>query len=230
MKLYKFDTHVHTSEVSLCGKVSARETVHLYKEAGYDGIVITDHYTAGLFRGTSPSEWEDAVDKYLAGYKIASEEGKRIGLNVILGIELRFEENYNDYLVYGVDEEFLKENPDLPSLGLAGFNELIRGRDILIYQAHPFRQGMIAADPDLLYGIEVYNGNPRHNSDNPLALEYARNNNLKMISGSDFHHVHDLARGGIILPEKVETPYELVRLLKEDKIISLIHTEDKGAF
>ncbi len=227
MELYRFDTHVHTAEVSPCGKVPAREVVHLYKEAGYDGIVITDHYTAGLFRDTHPSEWEAVVDRYLEGYRTARNEGKKIGLNVILGIELRFEGHINDYLVFGVDEEFLKEHPNLPSLGLKGFKKLIEGKDILVYQAHPFRPGMIPSDPDLLDGIEVYNGHPGQMSNNPLALEYAISNNLKMISGSDFHQVPHLARGGIVLPEKIDTPRELVRMLKEDRIISLIRAEDE---
>lgn len=226
MSFYKIDTHVHTSEVSSCGMVTAKEAVHLYKDAGYDGIVITDHYTANRFDGKEPSEWEQAVERYFEGYHIALEEGKKVGLNIILGIELRFEEHSNDYLVYGVDEQFLKQNPNLPALGLAGFKDFIKGKDILIYQAHPFRPGMRAAEPELLDGIEVYNGNPRHNSNNQQALKYARDNNLKMLSGSDFHQVGDLARGGIVLPEKVSSPKELVRLLKEDKVIKLIGEED----
>ena len=43
----KLDLHVHTSEVSGCGKVPAAEMVRLYHEAGYDAIVITDHLIAG---------------------------------------------------------------------------------------------------------------------------------------------------------------------------------------
>ena len=43
-KQFKLDIHVHTSETSSCGQVSAQEAVRLYEQAGYDGIIITDHY------------------------------------------------------------------------------------------------------------------------------------------------------------------------------------------
>ena len=48
----KTDLHVHTSEVSLCGHMTAEETLQRYKSAGYDTLVITNHfnrYTADHF-------------------------------------------------------------------------------------------------------------------------------------------------------------------------------------
>ena len=45
MNYHKYDTHVHTSETSICGKVDAKTLVRLYKKAGYTGVVITDHYS-----------------------------------------------------------------------------------------------------------------------------------------------------------------------------------------
>ena len=45
--LMLLDTHVHTSQVSPCGKVPAEEMIELYKEAGYGGVIITDHYYKG---------------------------------------------------------------------------------------------------------------------------------------------------------------------------------------
>lgn len=43
----KIELHMHTSEVSSCGKVPAAEMVRLYKEMGYDAITVTDHLIAG---------------------------------------------------------------------------------------------------------------------------------------------------------------------------------------
>ena len=45
--LMLLDTHVHTCQVSPCGKVPAKEMIELYKEAGYGGVIITDHYYKG---------------------------------------------------------------------------------------------------------------------------------------------------------------------------------------
>lgn len=221
MGCFKIDMHVHTAEVSPCGKVAAAEVVRLYKEAGYDGIVITDHYYDGFFEEFQGLPWEEQIEHYLAGYREALRVGRRIGLQVILGMELRFTENANDYLVYGIDEDFLRSLPRLFEYNLTQLQHFKKDQDILIYQAHPFRRGIVAADPLLLDGIEVFNGNPRHDSRNDLAHQYALQNNLKMISGSDFHQKEDLARGGIGIPEKAATPAELVNILKQDRDIEI---------
>ena len=41
--MIKLDTHVHISEVSACGRLTAEQMVSLYRKAGYAAIVITDH-------------------------------------------------------------------------------------------------------------------------------------------------------------------------------------------
>ena len=40
--MYKFELHVHTSECDLAAHASGAELVRIYKEAGYDGMVVTD--------------------------------------------------------------------------------------------------------------------------------------------------------------------------------------------
>ena len=40
----KFELHCHTAENDKCALESAKDIVRLYKEAGYEGLVITDHY------------------------------------------------------------------------------------------------------------------------------------------------------------------------------------------
>ena len=56
----KIDVHVHTSEVSGCGQLPGAEMARLYKQAGYDAIVITDHLIAGTHQDMTPearAEW-----------------------------------------------------------------------------------------------------------------------------------------------------------------------------
>ena len=226
--MYKYDLHVHTSEVSQCGKVGARDVVNLYKQAGYAGIVITDHYFKEYFEGMKLQNWNDKIDRYLEGYKAARDEGMKVGLNVMLGMELRFYDCINDYLIFGIDEDFLREYPELYNYNLRQFRSFIDGanKEILIYQAHPFRTGMTIQNPVYLHGVEVYNGNPRHNSRNSLARLFADENNLKVISGSDFHQVMDLARGGIMAEDKINDMKELVRLFKDGIGFELITADN----
>lgn len=222
MALYKLDTHVHTSNVSGCGKVDAQTVVRLYKEMGYHGIVITDHLFDGYFKKLKDLDWTEQINHYLSGYRLACDTGRELGLNVILGLELRFVGDPNDYLVYGIDEAFLKQHEDIYEMGLANFRQLTRNKNILIYQAHPFRQGMIPADPSLIDGIEVFNGNLRHNSRNDLAFEYAKKHGLKMLSGSDFHLPEDLGTGGIVISQNVANLTELIDVLNKDLVTQLI--------
>lgn len=219
---YKYDTHVHTAETSPCGRVRAAKMIRLYKEAGYDGVVITDHYYSGFFNRLIFLSWKKKVDVYLSGYKAAVREGGKLGLDVILGMEIRFDGDPNDYLVYGMDEQFLKENRELYKLGLEKFRSLASGKNLMLIQAHPFRPNMIPADPGLIDGVEIYNGNPRHDSCNHLALAYARKNNLLMTSGSDFHQPQDLARGGIVVRRRIKTPAGFVEAIREREITRLI--------
>lgn len=222
MNYYKFDTHVHTSETSPCGKVDARTLVRLYRKAGYHGIVITDHFTRDFFEKLPHSNWHEKVNKYLSGYYTAYEEGKKAGIKVILGMEIKFTENNNEYLIYGFNPEFLYNNPRLYEMNIKTFKQLTENTPILIYQAHPFRVMVTPADPEYLYGVEIFNGNPRHNSYNEKALDYARQHNLKMLSGSDFHQMQDTGRGGIVLSEAPENSLEFAELLSNNRIVEYI--------
>ena len=47
------------------------------------------------------------TERYLEGYHRAREEGERIGLDVLLGIEFRNFESDNDDLVVGITEDFI---------------------------------------------------------------------------------------------------------------------------
>ncbi len=224
MKEYLFDPHIHTSEVSSCGKIPAKEMVRLYKKAGFSGIVITDHFTSALRRRMPAKSWADLIDSYLSGYESAKREGDRIGLVVLWGIELTFDGGLRgDFLVYGLDRKFLKGNRDLYRMDLQAFRRLIDGQEIIVYQAHPFRVGQELAPPHLMDGIEVYNGNPRHFSDNTRARAYAESNGLLQIAGSDAHQREDVARGGLYSQKLIHTNKDFVRFLKQNDNIRLYH-------
>lgn len=222
---YKLELHAHTSETSLCGTFRASELVRLYKEKGYDGVVITDHLTPDYLADWNLS-WDDAVTRYLAGYKAAKEAARAAGgPDIFLGIELRFTPNINDYLVYGASEEFLRAGGDLTTLGIAAFFEKINGTGIYVAQAHPFRNKMTIVKPAYLHGVEIFNGNARHDSRNHIARRWAASFGLVGTSGSDFHKIEDLATGGVLLPERPANEKELAAMLFEKRNFSCISDE-----
>ena len=44
---YLYETHMHTKEGSACGRDNAADIVRAYKEAGYAGVIVTDHFFGG---------------------------------------------------------------------------------------------------------------------------------------------------------------------------------------
>ena len=42
--MYRYETHLHSSPVSKCGRYSVRENMEFYKKIGYDGIFLTNHF------------------------------------------------------------------------------------------------------------------------------------------------------------------------------------------
>ncbi|MEN8906765.1 MAG: PHP domain-containing protein [Clostridiales bacterium] len=224
MKGYKIDTHIHTSETSNCGKVKASKILRFYKDENYSGLVITDHYARGFFETQGKKTWNEKIDNFLKGYFSAKKEGERIGINIFLGMEISFESEPNDYLIYGIDEHFLYNNKELYKLNISEFRDIIKNKNILIYQAHPFRSICFPTNPKFLDGVEVYNGNYRHNSNNRLAMEFAQKNNLNRLSGSDFHQKDDLGRGGILLPDNPKKLSTFVKMIKNNSQIELIES------
>ena len=222
--MYRTDLHVHTSEVSPCANISAPDTVEQYKKAGYDSIVITNHYFAGFFERDPILSWEQQVERYLVGFELAREKGKEAKLHVVLGMELTFRENHNDYLIYGIDKEFLLRYPYLYELTLEQFKKLAEREGLVVYQSHPFRTRMTVMPVPLLDGIEVYNGGLIHDSRNPIAAFYAQLNHLKGISGSDCHFAENVATGGILTDEPVTASQQLVAVLKAGRY-ELIRSE-----
>ena len=182
-----------------CSEMMPRLMVDAYKSAGYDGIVITNHYFGMLYEwypelaGASKDVF---LDKYLFGFREAREQGRKVGLEVLPGAEVRFDGHASDYLLYGIDESFFYNAPLLNTLSLEELEKILP-KGAIIIQAHPFRDGMEVTPPQKLFGVEVYNGRTPQDR-NVMAEFWAKNENLKMTSGSDCHSRQDVGRGGLL--------------------------------
>lgn len=213
----KIDLHVHSSEISPCGKLTAKETVELYAEAGYGAIVLTNHFNRDVANHLSRRGRFDFDKAYHDGYLLAKEAGDACGLTVLCGYELRFDGSSNDYLVFGMSREIAANWDAICRMGAGDFGRFAREEGMLFYQAHPFRNNMKVVDPRCLFGMEVKNGNPRHDSRNDIADEWAKKFGLHRIAGSDCHEITDVGVSGIETDEKVETMDDLVKVLREDR-------------
>lgn len=209
----KVEMHTHTSETSPCAHICAKDMLKMYKEAGYGAVVITDHYSKWALEQHNAKTPDEIFSSYLAGYKTALKYAKKYDINVLLGCELTLKESPNDYLLYGINENFFLNHEFLYNLSIEELSEICHNENILIVQAHPNRAYCEPINPALLDGAEVYNGNPRHNSNNDKTYAWAYEHDLIMTSGSDFHEKEDLALGGIITEYDIKSEDELIKTL-----------------
>ena len=214
--MYKIETHLHTTHISQCGCLEAREIAERYKEAGYSALIVTDHYNRTTFDyiGVDPAGGGDKIGAFLEGYRRVREEGAKLGLRVFKGAELRFDESENDYLLYGWRDDLLAEPDKIFRMGIAAFSPIARAEGALLIQAHPYRRSCTPAIACYLDGVEVVNTNPRHESHNARAREYADQFGLIATSGSDSHRPEDVGRGGILIDKLPSDSMQMARVLR----------------
>ena len=212
----KIELHIHTCGFSYCGVLSAAEVVDLYSKAGYDVIVITNHFSRISKKWFLDNGGKDYLKSHFETIREAAELGKKCGLTVLGGLEMRFDESENDYLVYGISEEDCRDEEKLFAMTPKEFSGFAAERGILFYQAHPFRNKMKMIPPELLFGIEVQNTHPRHDSRNDIAQAWAEKYGLHRIAGSDCHLATDVGSSAIFTDCPVKTISDLVHVLKND--------------
>ena len=139
-----------------------------------------------------------------------------MGLNVILGAEIRFTENENDYLIFGISPEGLIDIYKMLSFGIDRFYSEYKNEKNIIIQAHPFRDGMLSVKRESLDGIEVFNMHPNHNSRIGLAAKSA-SDNMITTCGSDFHHQGQECMCGLLTKKPLKTSYDVASVLKSRK-------------
>ena len=215
-RFYQFDVHMHTAETSKCGRIPAADLVDRYKAAGYDGIIITDHlheeYISLLY---CYDDWDTCVDRFLDGYKRAKKRGDEVGVQVFLAAELRFAENDNDYLVYGIDEAWLRAHPYPFRMGPVEYFRRFQ-HDLLIVQAHPFRDGNRFIRWDCIHGLEVVNTHPDHENLNEASLEAFRHqSHLYPLCGSDTHRKGQECASWVLLEQPVRNIQDYIAAVRQ---------------
>ena len=175
-------------------------------------------YTVGAKNDEAKPAEVEAVRVSADAAEGASEAAKKAaegtGMNVVLGVEIRFTENANDYLVYGVSFGDIEKMIRLIPYGITEFYKEIKTRENIILQAHPFRNGMTLAPLDSIDGIETFNMHPGHNSRVAVACRYAAEHSLLVSGGTDYHPPGHHAMCLMRTNERVDDSYDIARILK----------------
>jgi len=218
--MYKYETHLHTSPVSKCAKADVRENLELYKEMGYDGVFITNHFIDGNINTESWATYKQKLDFYFSDYENAKKMADEIGIKVFLGVELSYKGT--DFLVYGLEKEWYLSHPEIMDMKKTKELSFMMESGALVIQAHPFREAdyidHIRLFPRSVHGVEVINA-CRTDFENQMAKEYAKNYNLLEFAGSDNHigkRKNDFA--GMECEEPLLNEHDFIRKVKSGKM------------
>lgn len=226
---YRYETHLHTKEGSACSSKPGREYVEYYKNRGYSGIIITDHFFRGNSAADRSKSWRGFVEEYCSGYFHAKEEGDKQGFQVFFGIEDNFQGD--EYLVYGITPEWLAEQTDMLSWSREEYYSRIKAVGGIVIQAHPFRErgylDAVRINPFYVDGIEAYNvGNLAYMDG--IAYRYGKEYGFPMTAGSDMHHGKEGdVLSGIEADEPLHSIEDFVKLILSGKGYSLIGLEER---
>lgn len=228
MQLYKYETHMHTSQGSDCSSTPGAKMVERLYQLGYSGCFITDHFFGGNTAVDRSLPWDVKVHLYCQGYEDAKRRGDELGLSVFFGVEFAF--RGTEFLTYGIDKNFLLEHPELDNMELDRFAALVHENGGFVVHAHPFREAgyirVLRLYPRCVDGVEVYNCGNFDPKFNERAREYAESFGLPMTGGSDAHHFWSYPGGGIALDEKLSCPNDYLKRLQSNRITRILERDD----
>jgi hypothetical protein len=217
---YLYETHLHTYRGSGCASARGKDYIKYYVDSGYTGIFVTEHFFRGNCAVDRNLPWKEWVKEFCRGFEEAREEGARRGLDVFFG----WEETHkgDDYLIYGLDKDWLLEHPEARSWTRKAQYEAVRAAGGCVIHAHPFRQHYyirkICLAPEFIDGVEAANAGNHEQFYDVLALRYAFKLGLPITAGSDIHHLEQAEEGklyGVYLDKKLEGAAGFAALIRK---------------
>lgn len=215
-KFIKIDPHTHSMAISTCSKVTCEQIIDEKIKLGYDGVILTNHCQPWYYPKEEHKNYvERVIEDFYRGKAYADKKGFRF----YLGLEVSLEDpHYADWLLYGVTEEFLRSSPCLYALTQKELFELCEKWNILLVQAHPFRQS--PCNPQYMHGVEINCTNGDLDKI-PLVEEFAKEHDLIVTCGTDYHFVERTYFGGIYIPESCQTSTDVAAYIRKSGKITV---------
>lgn len=228
--MYRYETHLHTAPVSKCAKASVRENLEFYKEAGFAGVFITNHFIEGNINIEKTRPYEERIEFYFSDYEEALKVGKELGIAVFSGIETTL--GGTDFLVYGLDKEWFLAHPEIMDMKKSQQLQFFMEQGALVIQAHPFREASyidhIRLFPRCVHGVEIFNA-CRTDFENGLAEAYAKAYDLLPFAGSDNHKAGLLQRlGGMETETPLKDEQDFIQRVLNGQATPFQTTDTKG--
>jgi len=192
------DLHTHTYPASDDSNLSPAELVARAKQAGLDGICLTEH------------DWfwnEEKVARLNQDHDFLILRGAEINTDV------------GHVLVFGLEKYILGMH------SVQFIRRLMDETGGALILAHPFRRpsllSTLKGDPrdsvlHLMDGIEVLNGRARE-EENDFSLNLCQRLNLKSTGGSDAHNAIDIPTCATLFQRRITNLESLITELKEGR-------------
>lgn len=213
--MFKIEMHSHTFPGSADSQLYGRELVAAVKDAGLDGVVVTNHYDlyqVGRFKGNSVEEnmkyWRDDIVR-------TKEAGAKAGIAVYGGIEYTISSKLH-LSILGITDDMELPMPEMSYDEIMDFADKF---DLLIVNNHPVRcadtfRCEIAIDRRL--GYELYNtkDGPEMWRNSYSVLQHTEYMNPVYIVGGDIHVASHLGLGWMEFPRPPRDERDMVRILR----------------
>jgi hypothetical protein len=195
--------------------------------------MVTDHFFNGNCSLPRRLPWKEWVNRFCEGYEDAYNEGQKHNFSVFFGWEETFE-GFDDYLVYGLDKNWLLDHPEVRTWTRGEQYRTVRDAGGCVVQAHPFRQRAyipkIVLSPYCVDAVEVVNGGHKDVSFDALASRYAKKIGKPVTAGTDIHDASDLDYNeifGIYTDKELNTIADYVKIILNNEILGLRINEDR---
>ncbi len=226
--MYKYETHLHTYPVSACGHAGVRETLQAYKDRGYDGVFLTNHFLDGNINISRSVPFEERIEFYFSDYEEAVGIGRELGIRVFLGVEMSY--RGTDFLVYGLDKAWYLAHPEAVTLPVREKLQLVAEAGGYVIHAHPFREAdyidHIRLYPRSVEAVEVINA-CRTDFENRLALQYAESYGFAKTAGTDNHYAGKCRRfAGVLTDTPIVDEADYVERVKKGALEFFLEEND----
>ena len=214
--MIKLETHSHSLGASRCARETAETIANIYKQAGYGGIVLTNHLCHNYFIEYEGDTNTAKKEYFIRLYDDFANQCEKAGLKHFFGAEVTAldKDGYiSEYLLYGLTPKLIMDSPLLFTLTQRELFEFSKENGLFMCQSHPFRNYIRNGYWEHLHAVEVFNGHQWHTNNNDLAEKFADTYGLIKLSGTDFHASTQTPNAGIYIPEDINTDRELVEFL-----------------
>ena len=205
------DPHVHSSGVSPCSRRSPEKLIAEYIADKMDGFVLTNHCDKNWMERLKFESYKDYCQAHVDEYEKTKALGEKYGIKVFFGVEVTALYNVAiHYLIYGISPEELLDSPILFTLSQEELYNYCKENGYALIQAHPYRNGATPQNPKFMDGVEI-NCAPNYKVTMEKELrEFAAENDLRLICGSDYHgDTYKPRQCGIYIPDTVSDEKQL---------------------